>query len=97
MNNITVLVRRWFDGLSTYQSMRVLVDNNEVDVIPFRYGYDAGDTMFRKLLTERWYKYGLPEPEKDMALWEYKERHNITVTWDLVEVNRKKHLHNGGK
>ena len=97
MTNITVLVRRWHDGSNTYQSMRILVDGKEVDVIPFRYGYDHGETLLRESLIANYERYGLPKFTEYDSLVDYKVYDKITITWDVVNVSRRKHLHNGGK
>jgi len=42
INELTIISTRWFDKTygNTYHSCRVLIDNKEIGVVDFTYGYD---------------------------------------------------------
>jgi hypothetical protein len=84
-----VCARRWFDGINTYHSVCVTnLETGEEKVNPFEYGYgDAWQDTARRLMP-------LSEPK----YWNNRHlRMSDLAHTDVVDVQRKKDLHNRGK
>lgn len=87
---VHISARRWFDKANgnTYHSVSIFQNGKELGTAPCEYGY--GEHFFYtagKLL-------GLNDPY-ECGHWSWREKNG--VTYDVVDVTRRKDLHNGGK
>lgn len=98
MNTLHISGRRWYDGFNTYHTVKIIFDGVE-HVVGFTYGY--GDrylqTAFDWLEGEGMVKLRRYENGGHEAFWQWKERTGCKLTYEVVDVQRKKHLHNGGQ
>ena len=92
INSITLLARRWFDGINgnTCFSCRIVVDGIDVHRIGFEYGSDSHYIeCARDWLKKNKY---LPYMRDREALWHYCARRDINLITEAVDVGRKKDL-----
>ena len=88
---VHVSARRWNDTYgNTYHSVSVLRDGEFAGCVPFEYGY--GDhylhTAGRVLKLEDPYTLAYPVAREALG---------IALTTDVIDVQRRKDLHNGGR
>lgn len=84
---ITVTVRQWFDKVNgnSYQSYAVFYNGSKIAVSPFSYGFSAGFAQDKA--------YKLLNMHHELR----SSRIQDIKVIDVVEVMRRKDLHNGGK
>ena len=88
---IHVNARRWNDrDGNTYHSVSVMVDGEHVGTAPFTYGYGDHFTHTAGVLL------GLPDPY-DAGRWAWAQDSGHKMTYDVVDVPRRRDLHNGGR
>lgn len=96
-DTVQIIGKRWFERTNgnTYHSVDVYVNNEQVEYVPFKYGYER---QYEQTALEILRKhYELPkEMDKYASLWHLKEL-GISVLNDVTDVPRKKDLATGGK
>lgn len=100
--SVLVLGRRWFERTNgnTYHTAEVLVDGVSVAVCLFAYGYggqylQSAEAELKRLgymPGVKTYGNGCTE-----GAWQYFDRMGIHYSSEVIDVPRKKDLHNGGK
>jgi hypothetical protein len=99
MASIHINARRWFERTNgnTYHSVSVLVDGAEIGVAPFSYGYDEHYMVTAGKLLQAFAPELAPDDAYDLGRWTWRESSGHTITSDVVDVQRKRDLHNGGR
>lgn len=83
---------RWFNKKkgSTYHSVNIMVDDEQVHKIDYAYGY--GDQWMDSAANWLEVNGKLPDHTKNEALWRYCERKRIKFTYTINDVAKKKDL-----
>lgn len=91
IRHVHVAARRWFDGTSTYHSVRVLVDGDEVVNEPFVYGYGS---QYEQTAVEGLILAGVLDGtlESIFPLSLHLRERGVKYTTDVVDVTRKRDL-----
>ena len=96
INSIIIIGRRWFERVNgnTYHTAQIFINGKCVHRTTFSYGY--GDQFIwtaYKWLENKDYVH--PEHQKHGAtepIWQYCQRNDITFSYTVVDVSRKKDL-----
>lgn len=83
-----ISARRWFDGQNTYHSVCIYFSDGTERIEPFKYGY--GDHFFHTAGV-------LCEMSDPYTMGMTYFRNECKITYEVVDVRRKKDLHNAGR
>jgi hypothetical protein len=95
--SIMLIGRRWFEKTNgnTYHSVSIYVDGKPIGKVDFRYGYgDQWQWTGCEWLERNGYLPGIEHFKNggSESIWRYCERHGITFSSEVTDVQRKKDL-----